>query len=143
MIAKHTASHRPLFWVGLLLIFGGAAAGASVLFLFNPAQHHFYPICLFHELTGLECPGCGGSRALYYALHGQILAALRCNALVVLALPLLVCAGVRWLACEIAGKPHAQFQFRMVWIALLVGVIIVFTVLRNIPVAPFTFLVPP
>jgi hypothetical protein len=143
MIMNQASIRRPLVWLGLLLAFGIAATGASVLFLFNPAQYHFYPICLFHEWTGLECPGCGGSRALFHVLHGQIPAALRSNALVVLALPFIVFAGVRWLAREAAGKPHAPFQIPMTWIKLFVGVIVVFTILRNIPVAPFTFLAPP
>jgi hypothetical protein len=143
MIMNQAAIRRPLVWFGLLLAFGIAAAGASVLFFFNPAQYHFYPICLFHALTGLECPGCGGSRALYDVLHGQILSALRCNALVVLALPFIVFAGVRWLAREAAGRPHPPFKLRVTWIKLLIGVVVVFTILRNIPVAPFTFLAPP
>jgi hypothetical protein len=143
MIAKQTAARQVLFWTGAAFVLGAAAAGASVLFFFNPAQYHFYPICVFHELTGLECPGCGGSRALYAVLHGRILDALHCNALVVFALPLLIYTGVRWLAREIAGKPHAEFRFRMAWVNLLIGVIVVFTVLRNVPVAPFTFLAPP
>ena len=27
--------------------------------------------CLFHELTGLYCPGCGGTRAVWALLHGK------------------------------------------------------------------------
>ena len=29
--------------------------------------------CLFHLITGLYCPGCGGTRAARYLLHGQIM----------------------------------------------------------------------
>ena len=60
-------------------------AGA-VLYFFNPSTHGFYPVCEFHQLTGLNCPGCGGTRAVYQLLHGHLLRALEDNALVVLSL---------------------------------------------------------
>jgi hypothetical protein len=116
---------------------------AVVLFQFNPTQHAFYPVCVFHRLTGLQCPGCGASRALYSLLHGHLLAALHFNPLLVLALPFLaVSAGRRFLR-ELAGKPPPPVAVRAFWIKLLVGLIIAFTILRNIPFAPFTYLSPP
>lgn len=38
--------------------------------------------CLFHLLTGLYCPGCGGTRAVWYLLHGQILKSIQYHPLV-------------------------------------------------------------
>lgn len=38
--------------------------------------------CLFHLLTGLYCPGCGGTRAVWYLLHGQILKSVQYHPLV-------------------------------------------------------------
>ena len=32
----------------------------------------FLPPCIFHSLTGLYCPGCGGTRAVLFLLHGQV-----------------------------------------------------------------------
>ena len=50
------------------IVLGAAVLGAgAVVFFFNPSTHGFYPVCLFHELTGLNCPGCGGTRAVYAA----------------------------------------------------------------------------
>lgn len=37
------------------------------------------PKCLFHSLTGWNCPGCGMQRAVHLALHGQLLEAWRMN----------------------------------------------------------------
>jgi len=53
-----------------------ALGSGAVLFLFDLAKHGFYPICLFHSLTGLNCPGCGATRAAYQLLHGHLLRAL-------------------------------------------------------------------
>ena len=55
------------------VVLGMAALGAgAVVFFFNPATHGFYPVCVFHQLTGLNCPGCGGTRSVYALLHGNI-----------------------------------------------------------------------
>jgi hypothetical protein len=50
-------------------------------------------VCLFRNLFGFECFGCGMTRALASALHGEISRALQLNAGVALAAPALV-AGV-------------------------------------------------
>jgi ABC-type spermidine/putrescine transport system permease subunit II len=53
-------------------------------------QSPFYPPCLFKKLTGLNCPGCGSSRALHQLMHGNLLPALDYNILVVIFLPFIV-----------------------------------------------------
>jgi hypothetical protein len=58
-----------------------AVAGAWVLYHYPPATSTFYPHCAFHDLTGLDCPGCGTTRALYQLLHGNVGAAFRLNAM--------------------------------------------------------------
>ncbi|MGA3284708.1 MAG: DUF2752 domain-containing protein, partial [Verrucomicrobiota bacterium] len=52
------------FFAGVVLAATVLGSGA-VLFFFNPSTHGFYPVCLFHKLTGWNCPGCGGTRAAY------------------------------------------------------------------------------
>ena len=37
------------------------------------------PRCLFHELTGLPCLTCGGTRCVLSLVHGRIIEALRWN----------------------------------------------------------------
>lgn len=41
--------------------------------------------CLFHAMTGLYCPGCGGTRAVGYLLQGRLLLSLRYHPLVLYA----------------------------------------------------------
>lgn len=36
----------------------------------------YLPPCMFHMMTGLYCPGCGGTRAVYALLRGDILTSL-------------------------------------------------------------------
>ena len=83
-----------------MIIGGVMAAGACVtLFFFNPSKYHIYPVCAFHELTGLNCPGCGATRALYALLHGDFLTAMRDNALFIFLIVATVGRGL-WLAVE-------------------------------------------
>jgi len=106
----------------------------SVLFLYDPRQHAFYPRCFLHELTGWRCAGCGSLRALHSLLHGDLLTALQFNALLVLGLGL----GLLWLGFVAWRKNFrasvAEFHFnplRVTW--LLLAVALGFSLLRNLP----------
>ena len=112
---------------------------AAVVFFFNPATHHFYPVCQFHRLTGLNCPGCGMTRALAALLHGEFATALRDNALFVAGIFLLGAHGVWFAIKKIRGQRSGEF-FRVNWLWPLLFIALVFTVLRNLPA--FSFLSP-
>ena len=122
------------------VIFGMAIVGASVfVYFFNPNTHGFYPVCLFHQLTGFNCPGCGMTRALYALLHGNFLLALKDNALFIFTLTFLAARGAWFAAKHFYRKPAGQFiSPKMLWVFLIVAAI--FTVLRNLPA--FSFLSP-
>jgi hypothetical protein len=49
-----------------------------------------HTICLFKNVTGHECYGCGMTRAVLSAMHFQFENAFRFNKLVVIVLPLLI-----------------------------------------------------
>ena len=54
-------------------------AGGWVLYTFPPVTSGFYPQCVFKQATGLDCPGCGTTRALHALLHGRVGEAFRFN----------------------------------------------------------------
>ena len=109
-----------------------APLAVLALFWFDPVTTCAYPVCPFHQLTGLWCPGCGTTRALHQLLHGNVAMAFRLNSLAMLMLPLAGYLAVRGDASTL--KPT--------WIWALLGVLVAFGVCRNIPTYPFTLLAP-
>jgi hypothetical protein len=68
------------------------AAGAWVLFTFPPASTPYYPKCAFRSLTGLDCPGCGITRALHHLLHGRVKEAFLLNPMLFAIAAAVACA---------------------------------------------------
>ena len=122
--------HQNVFWwtAGLL----AAGAGALMLFLFPPEQHAFYPRCLFHTLTGLQCPGCGGLRAVSRLLHGDWQAAFRLNPLLTALAPIFVLLAaarvVRWRT----GHDFLSRCYEPVWLWIFLAVTLLFGLSRNL-----------
>lgn len=112
------------------------------LFLHDPANSAAYPPCLFHVLSGLHCPGCGSLRALYQLSHGHVAAAFGLNPLMVLSLPFLGYAFLSRASLGIRGRPLPGVSVPPYWHWLLLGTILAFWLLRNIPLYPFSFLAP-
>lgn len=68
--------------------------------------------CVFHGLTGLPCPLCGGTRAASALLHGDLARALHLNALAIPALGLLLLIGILSLLEAIRGRSFADWGMR-------------------------------
>jgi len=120
-----------------------ALAGAALLFFRDPATSPgLFPPCLWHASTGTACPGCGSTRALHHFLHGRFVVALSFNAvgLVVLLTTVAVLARPLWLALRENRWALPQFTRRFAW--CLLGVGLLWALLRNLPWAPFTSLTP-
>jgi hypothetical protein len=68
-----------------------AAAAALLVAWLAPAAwlDRFPSLCLFRNLTGWECPGCGMTRAILCLLRGDLAAALHYNRLALIVFPLL------------------------------------------------------
>ncbi len=113
------------------------AAAGVYLYLFEPGRTGFFPICPFRALTGLDCPGCGTTRALHQLLHGNVVAAFELNPLTILLLPVLVCALVSFTRSAITGQPMPQLSIPPKYVWLSVVVVLGFWVFRNTAFYPF------
>lgn len=132
MIASQQPSLRSATTVWSVVALGVLAAGVWLLRTFDPgAAGSLFPSCLFHDLTGWYCPGCGMTRALHALVHFDLVRAFAMNAVLVSSLPLLAAMalqGVAQRALLPAAVSRVAFNGR-VWI----GVLLVFGVARNLP----------
>ena len=120
---------RVLRWLVLLVIVAGGLVTAYHLRPGTP----WYPKCVFFMATGLYCPGCGAGRALHALLYGQWLVAFRMNPLFFVLVPILLGCILAALVRDIRGKalPTHRIPASLYWV--LVALVIVFSILRNLP----------
>ena len=125
-----------------VLVFAIVAITASLLyFSFNPASSNFFPKCIFHSLTQLECPGCGSQRAIHALLHGNILQAADLNLLVVIFLPLLCYSGIITIGNSLFDRKWKQpIFYSNHFVKIVLTLVLMFWLLRNIPLNSFRWL---
>jgi len=92
----HAARRRLVEWLPWLVV---AAALATSMATEAPARLGFTP-CVFRNLTGLPCAGCGMTRGFVAMGHGHVLAAWRHNALA----PLIYAAAWAYLVGFLIGR---------------------------------------
>lgn len=122
-----------------------AVRGALVLplvFLFfvNPATSTLIPPCPVHAMTGLHCPGCGSLRATHALLHGDAVAAVQYNPLLLVMFAVFALWRPLRKVLRDCGIETQRVEARVV--LALPWLIVAYWVLRNIPVYPFSLLAP-
>ena len=121
----------------VIAIWSLLVAGATYLFVFEPGKTGFFPICIFRFLTGLQCPGCGTTRALHQILHGHFLTALTLNPLVFIAIPFLLFAFLRYTVIALRGGVPRPNALPAPYIYAIFFVVLSFWIFRNTPLYPF------
>jgi hypothetical protein len=117
---------------------GALVAGCVVLRVVDPTGGP--TICPFKAWTGLDCPGCGATRAAHQLLNGHVATALGLNAVFVVALPLVVWWLARWLLATASQSARRALMPSPAFLRVTIAVLIVFGVVRNLPVAPLSWL---
>ncbi len=126
----------------LWIYFGVAAALVAVYFIFDPTENYLFPSCPFHSLTGLYCPGCGSQRAFHNLLHLDIQKAFGYNALFV---PMGMIVGYHWIISlynKVTSKEIRNIIYESYFPLVILGIVIIFWILRNLPFEPFNYLAP-
>lgn len=93
--------------------------------------------CVFYEITGLYCPGCGITRLCLSLFEGDVYQAFRYNPIIFIDLPISFILFV----LNIFFKNNKNIKkITDVIIIFLATITIIFGVIRNIPI--FSFLAP-
>ena len=131
-----------VFYKSLYYVIAGVSALIVLTYFFvDPTLYSFFPSCPFHELFGLDCPGCGSQRAFHSLLHGEILKAADYNLLFVLATVLFLIYYLRLLISSLTGKEMSLKIPSLLLKPKFAGSIcLIFWILRNIPIKPFSYL---
>ncbi|MFD0819735.1 DUF2752 domain-containing protein, partial [Micromonospora zhanjiangensis] len=129
-------------WAAPLAALGvmGAAVGFTLLTDPTTSAPDDPPTCLLKLTTGLDCPGCGGTRAMWYILHGDLADAARHHIIWVFVLPFLLYLYLTWAVRQAFGWRLPQLKVTPLMLGVVLAVWFSFSVLRNLPWAPFTAL---
>lgn len=123
----------------------GAAAlagGAAAIAYFDPSKPNFLPACPLFALTGLACPGCGLTRGFHALFHGDIITAIDFNALTPLWAVIFAYVGLSLTLLAIRGRGLPMWPTNPKFVAVAGIVLLLFGIVRNIPVYPLTILFP-
>lgn len=121
----------------VIAIWSFLLAGAAYLFVFEPGKTGYFPPCLFRMVTGFTCPGCGTTRALHQILHGHFETAFMLNPLLLVAMPFLLFALLRYSVIVMRGGVPRPNALPARYIYGLFVVILSFWIFRNTPLYPF------
>lgn len=135
---KSPISERILAAAGIFIFIGGS----FLVWFFNPTTAGFFPVCPLFKLTGFACPGCGLTRGFHALFHGDVLTALGFNAMIPLYVLIFAYLFAAMFFIAFLGR-SIQFKiFKPIYIWTFFIVSVVFFVVRNIPLYPFTLLYP-
>ncbi|WP_307812377.1 DUF2752 domain-containing protein [Phycicoccus sp. CSK15P-2] len=128
--ALHPGGLSPRLWWAAA---GASGAGALAwIATHDPHEAGHYPGCFLLATTGLYCPACGGTRATYDLLHGDLAGAFARHPLV----PVLVVVAAALLALRLVRRwrPSLPAPAYPVWFPVAIALVaLVFGVLRNVP----------
>lgn len=127
-------------WLAPAAILACFAGAVGFVLIREPTDGAFdETTCLLKFTTGYDCPGCGGTRAFFYLVQGNLPAAARHHLVLVFAAPFLVYMYLAWAGNQIFRWRLPQLRPGPVTVGVVMASLGVFTVLRNLPWAPFTW----
>ena len=136
-MAKDTTNGRKNRVIGGLLVL----LLVYLLHLFLKTNFDIAIPCIFHEITGWYCSGCGITRSIESLVTFNLYQAFRYNMLVVVLIPFFLICVINSLYCYVIDRKNTIYSRVPVnLLIVLVVITLIFGILRNIE--PFDFLAP-
>lgn len=124
---------------------GGLAAigaGVAAVAYFDPVKQNILPACPLLSMTGYACPGCGLTRGFHALFHGDFIVALDFNMLIPIWTFIGTYLSISLILFTLRGRGLPAFYANNYFLFSLLGLLLLFGALRNIPVWPLTILYP-
>lgn len=123
---------KSLYILGWMLL-GAAAVLAGVTKGFTMQMKIFSLPCIFWELTGYYCPGCGGTRACAALFRGEIVRSFLCHPVVVYTAVVfawyMISHTIEYLT---RGRLAVGMRYRDLYLYLAAAIILIQWVVRNL-----------
>ncbi|MBQ5660129.1 MAG: DUF2752 domain-containing protein [Lachnospiraceae bacterium] len=87
--------------------------------------------CVFQELTGLYCPGCGGTRALKALLKGDVITSILYHPLILYVVFVAVLFAFSYLIYAKTKNPKFRLHFDNKYAYIGIGIIVINFVIKN------------
>lgn len=91
------------------------------------------PACPLHALTGLYCPGCGGTRAMQALAHGHLRQAISYNLLLLPMLPVVSLLFADQVLFHVRGRRLIPLRLHATLAWLTLGAVAAYSLARNLP----------
>ncbi len=88
--------------------------------------------CPIKEITGILCPGCGGTSAIYHLLDGEFKAAFLSHSLFISGLILLFALCLYSIVMKLITGETMLLKFTLNRGLIVIGAIVTFTIIRNL-----------
>jgi len=121
---------KKAFKIGFLIL---PVPLAALLFLFKEQIASFtriIPECIFHGITGLNCPACGNTRSVFALMDGDIIKSLHYNITPIFLILVIFCFYIEN-AFSLAGKKIIIFPRSDLLLYVLTGFFIFYYIVRN------------
>ena len=113
------------------LLLSGLAGVVCLAYYLMLVFFHIGVPCVFHEITGLLCPGCGVTHMILYMLVLDFQSALESNQLLFVIQPLIYYFIIKYYICWLLGRKNTLSLFENIIVYILIGCCVVFFIWRN------------